>query len=480
MTTLIPKFDLKNGGTTPVGAVNRSIDSKLGDCVNVKDFGAVGDGVTDDTVAVQNAVDYCIANNKDLLVDGLCKLTASVNIDRQVDNTLYSAYFTIASNSGGGFLITTAIPMFSTTLTFTTAPVSQLVRFENLLLKSTYGSAGSYVLDNAKFLRTGFVGCSFVGVQCLSAPTVYTQSLYFESCQARYIVGKFFYSAATTYDLKVHNCLIEATEQAFYFAGGVGCAFTQNTIEGCTTQAAIEVRAVNGLEVSGNYFEANAIDLNFNVGDALGVSVTGNYFGPIASGFLEHVIWDVAYNCISQGNYCPGSLHQLTTNSEVNINDFATVAVSNIEPTQNLYGALVQRGTIGYVANIADFDALKYIKRINGATSVTKNLCTIDFGAYAGVAIVDMVATGQQPAVDSVSQMNRWVITKDGGGITITAASAYNEGLTPVAATVSGNTVIISWTYGGSASNNYSVNLEVMATAANAGGAYVPVSVTIL
>jgi hypothetical protein len=50
------------------GALARTVDSKLKDVVSVKDFGAVGDGVTFDTAAIKAAIDYGIANGKAVYV----------------------------------------------------------------------------------------------------------------------------------------------------------------------------------------------------------------------------------------------------------------------------------------------------------------------------------------------------------------------------------------------------------------------------
>jgi hypothetical protein len=48
------------------GAVQRTVESKLQDVVSVKDFGAVGDGVANDTAAIQAALNYAISQNKPL------------------------------------------------------------------------------------------------------------------------------------------------------------------------------------------------------------------------------------------------------------------------------------------------------------------------------------------------------------------------------------------------------------------------------
>ena len=81
MTTLIPKYDLKNGGSTPTGAINRPFNQKLNEVISVKDFGATGDGTTDDSAAVQATVNYAIANSKTVYFpDGTYRVATSITL----------------------------------------------------------------------------------------------------------------------------------------------------------------------------------------------------------------------------------------------------------------------------------------------------------------------------------------------------------------------------------------------------------------
>ena len=66
------------GGT---GSVNRTVETKLQEFVSVKDFGAVGDGVTDDTAAIQAAINYgVLQSNVVLMPSGNYLVTDTLDI----------------------------------------------------------------------------------------------------------------------------------------------------------------------------------------------------------------------------------------------------------------------------------------------------------------------------------------------------------------------------------------------------------------
>lgn len=65
-----------------VGAVATTVQSKLRESVSVKDFGAVGDGVTDDTAAIQAAIDSVkITGGRVFFPTGTYRLTTAIVVD---------------------------------------------------------------------------------------------------------------------------------------------------------------------------------------------------------------------------------------------------------------------------------------------------------------------------------------------------------------------------------------------------------------
>jgi hypothetical protein len=62
------------------GAVMRNVVDRLRDSVSIKDFGAIGDNVADDTAALVAAVAFCNANNRRLFIPaGRYKITANID-----------------------------------------------------------------------------------------------------------------------------------------------------------------------------------------------------------------------------------------------------------------------------------------------------------------------------------------------------------------------------------------------------------------
>lgn len=62
------------------GSVYRSVQDKLREVVSVKDFGAVGDGVADDTTAIQNAINCVGTNGTVFFPDGEYRVSSTLHL----------------------------------------------------------------------------------------------------------------------------------------------------------------------------------------------------------------------------------------------------------------------------------------------------------------------------------------------------------------------------------------------------------------
>ena len=175
MATLIPKY-------TKVTTANRTIAEKFAEIISVKDFGATGDGTTDDTTAFQNAINFAATTTQNLYVpEGTYKISTTLNmVDKGV--SLYGAGVNASILQAASGFNSTLINMLNTPSA--SGVTSEVI--QDLTLSGAYGAA-SVGLDQAytsrAIMRNVNVKGFNVGIRQVNNFTFYAEQVIAQDCQ---------------------------------------------------------------------------------------------------------------------------------------------------------------------------------------------------------------------------------------------------------------------------------------------------------
>jgi Pectate lyase superfamily protein len=221
-------------GYTPAGtgAVATTVQAKLRETVSVKDFGAVGDGVTDDTAAIVAALAAVSAGDTIYFPDGEYLTTASIVVDKSV-NFVGSGQARIVSDASKILDITPASAVLTTTLNGATSAGARTIT-----LASVAGiSAGQIlVLEDSATLwpYDPRAGCFYGEVNIIASVNSGTSQVTLEWPTAtNYNTGISVKVWAPIENLRVENLYFERKTK------------TSNTASGITTYALKNAYFVN-------------------------------------------------------------------------------------------------------------------------------------------------------------------------------------------------------------------------------------------
>jgi hypothetical protein len=157
------------------GAVQRTAQAKMRDIISVLDFGAVGDGVANDTAALQAAINAATATKRRLYVPAGTYLytTLAVNDEFAISGDGNSSALKTTQTSSGGITVTTRWPVIFENLALTA--VGPQTAGALLTLTDTTFENGLSTFRNVTFAN------HYIGLRFIRAATWSVMDCYFES-----------------------------------------------------------------------------------------------------------------------------------------------------------------------------------------------------------------------------------------------------------------------------------------------------------
>lgn len=276
------------------GAVSRTAQAKMRDVYSVKDFGAVGDGTTDDRAAIQAAMDAMTAGQAlyfpTTTGSTYYKVTTSALTIQKVNNLVFYGAGRRASKIAQA---TAGVDLFDTNNAWATATNGMV--FRDLWLEATadarYGinlkATHRSLIQNCRI--SNFGATNGAGLRTDDSLIVTVDGCDFDSNYDGISDGTGSNTAPNGW--QITNCIFETSDRyAINFTVLTGSTISGNVIEG-NLKGGIRLNGnCNGIAITGNYFEGNrdntagTFDVYLGVGTACeGIIVKGNLFSGHAS-----------------------------------------------------------------------------------------------------------------------------------------------------------------------------------------------------
>lgn len=389
-------------------AVARTVNDRLRDYVSVKDFGAVGDGVTDDTIAIQAAVDYAISSD-----------THSVFFPF-AQRERYRLTSTIVISASGFQLLGNVAPIYEPETggyIFGDRGVTDLFNYGN----------GAAITPSNQFVVEGLAFYSDTGLtQNAIKHSVNNNGPHrgtlLRKCAAKGFANVFIADVPTanfitTASVVVDNCVfrgntnaVNSVERSFglRFVGNqseagaritgswdAGVTITDNMLEGQSNPINIDSPAAS-VVIENNYFEANSGDyiVRFK-GSALNaiLDMRFNYLARVISVDVyrvEGIVKVIEKNIVSTINYLPavGSTPEQKARKAL-ITGLGAFFLPTSDLSGRLYtGVELSEFAAGYT------NPLRVAGVLPSTAVVSKNLGTVSMQTPFGATTTGVTITG--------------------------------------------------------------------------------------
>lgn len=295
--------------------------------INVNDYGAVGDGVTDDTAAIQAAINACPTGGQ--IVGGPLQVYAMTGRINLSDKELRDIRFVFTANTGYSLPVgtpggTTTGPYFvvggKARVTNVSVSLGTTNRGISIPLRGVINLhlATGVVIDGFEITDAGDPGDSCVGISC----TTLASNTVIRNCRMNYIGWPIFYAD----DMPTYSEAYARTVDGVNYAGQpIGSGLC---ISNCELGAADKTAWGDGIEINtpNNRFSSVKVDNNI-------ILKTNTISGSsgLGMGFADVDLLQITNNYVSNVLPSAGAIHTETC---------ADVLISN----NSIYNSIVAIG----------------------------------------------------------------------------------------------------------------------------------------